>query len=119
MKVKISGIIQNSSTNPFQTFSRGKPAQNSKLLSFDISFDLCDEEGNLTRVFFNRSFRFPPPIEDGDYVEVVGRFGQFFGLIGKSNFYATKIIDKKRNKMYTTLRNIDLSGSPARFSGAL
>lgn len=119
MKKKISGIVQNSSTNPFQTFSRGKQSQNSKLLTFDISFDLCDEEGKITRVMFNRSFRFPPPLEDGDYVEVIGRYGQVFGLIGKANFYAVRIIDKKRNKVYTTWRNIDLPEGPARFSGAL
>ncbi len=119
MKKKIIGIVQNSSTNPFQTFSRGKEIRNSKLLSFDISFDLCDEEGKITRVFFNRSFRLPPPLEDGDYVEVIGRQGQFFGLIGKSSFYAVKIIDKKRNKVYTTWRNIDLVKGPARFSDAL
>ncbi len=46
MKIQISGIVSNVSTNPFQTFSR-KKGSNSTLLSFDISFDICDEDGRV------------------------------------------------------------------------
>lgn len=107
MKKEIDGVVQNSSTNPFQTFAR-KTRRNSALLSFDISFDLADEDGNTTHVWFNRSFRMPPPLEDGDYIRVVGRRGQFMGLIGRKNFYALKIIDQNRGKEYTPWRNKEL-----------
>ncbi len=110
MKKQISGVVHNISTNPFQTFSR-KRASNSKLLTFDISFDLCDEDGRLSHVWLQRSFRFPPPLEDGDYLEVVGRQGHFLGLLGRSNFYAARIIDKKRQKEYTPWRNKDLKST--------
>jgi hypothetical protein len=107
MKKEISGIVQNISTNPFQTFSK-KRASNSTLLSFDISFDICDEDGKLSHVWFQRSFRLPPRLEDGDYIHVVGRHGHFLGIIGRSNFYAVRIVDKKRQKEYTPWRNKDL-----------
>lgn len=105
MKKHISGIVQNISTNPFQTFS-DKRGRDSAVLSFDISFDLCDEDGNITRVWFNRSFRFPPPLEDGDFIEVYGRYGQFFGIVGRKNLYAQKIVDPRRNAVYTPWRNM-------------
>jgi hypothetical protein len=109
MKQRITGIVHNSRTNPFQTFSRKTTSsRNSALLSFDISFDLCDAEGQLVHVWFNRSFRFPPPLEDGDRVEVIGRHGQLWGLISRKNFYAMKIIDSQRNKEYTTWRNKEI-----------
>ena len=100
----ITGVVNNISTNPFQTFS-AKRERSSSVLSFDISFDLCDEDGKLTRVWFNRSFRFPPPLEDGDYIEVFGRFGRFIGLIGSKNFYSVRILDRRRGKEYTAWRN--------------
>ena len=74
-------------------------------MSFDINLDLCDEDGTLTRVWFNRSFRFPPPLEDGDYIEVFGRYGRFMGLTGRKNFYSVNIIDRRRGKEYTAWRN--------------
>ena len=107
MKQWITGVVNNISTNPFQSFS-AKRERSSSVLSFDISFDLSDEDGRLTRVWFNRSFRFPPPLEDGDFIEVFGRFGRFMGLIGRKNFYSFKILDRYRGKEYTALRNKDL-----------
>ena len=110
MKQRVSGIVNNSSTNPFQTFSRkGSSSRNSALLSFDISFDLCDEDGKMMHVWFNRSFRIPPPIEDGDHIEVVGRYGQLWGAISRKNFYAARIIDNCRNTEYTTWRNKEIN----------
>lgn len=116
MKKRILGVVNNSTTNPFQTFSK-RSGRNSTFLSFDISFDLCDDDGDMTHVWFNRSFRFPPPLEDGDHVEVVGRKGQLWGLIGRRNFYAVRIIDTKRNKEYTTWRNKELEGPAAADKG--
>ena len=113
MKQLISGVINNISTNPFQTFST-KRTRNSSVLSFDISFDLCDEDGNLTRVWLNRSLRFPPPLEDGDYIEVFGRYGRFMGLTSRKNFYSAKIIDRHRGKEYTPWRNKDLASKAAK-----
>ena len=104
MKRQISGMVSNVSTNPFQTFSR-KRGSNSKLLSFDISFDVCDEGGQIDHVWFQRSFRFPPPLQDGDHIDIVGKRGHFFGLIGRHNIYAIMIIDKGRQKEYTPWRN--------------
>lgn len=80
------------------------------MLTFDISFDICDEAGEVTHVWFNRSFRFPPPLEDGDEVVVIGRMGHVFGIFGRKNFYADRIIDRKRHKEYTTWRNKELAG---------
>jgi hypothetical protein len=107
MKRQISGIISNVSTNPFQTFSR-KRGSNSTLLSFDISFDICDEDGQIDHVWFQRSLRFPPPLQDGDPIEIVGKQGHFLGLIGRHNVYAIRIIDKGRQKEYTPWRNKEL-----------
>ena len=107
MKKHIYGTVNNISTNPFQTFSN-KRGSNSKFLSFDISFDICDEDGKVSHVWFQRSFRFPPPLEDGDSIEVLGRQGHFLGLIGRGNLYAVRIIDKQRQKEYTPWRNKDL-----------
>jgi hypothetical protein len=104
MKQRISGVVNNISTNPFQSLST-KRERSSSVLSFDISFDTCDEDGRLIRVWFNRSFRFPPPLEDGDFVEVFGRFGRFMGLAGRKNFYSVKILDRRRGKEYTAWRN--------------
>ncbi|HEY5527016.1 MAG TPA: hypothetical protein VIK02_05505 [Candidatus Anoxymicrobiaceae bacterium] len=105
MKERISGIVQNISTNPFQTFSR-KQSSNSTVFSFDISFDLVDEDGALRHVWFKRSFRMPPKFEDGDTIEVVGRQGYLRGLLGRRNFYALRIIDKRRQREYTPWRNL-------------
>jgi hypothetical protein len=103
----ISGIVQNISTNPFQTFSK-KQKRNSTFLSFDISFDIVDEDGQTTHVWFNRSFRLPPQLHDSDQIEVVGKFGQLFGVIGRNNFYAVRIIDRVRGMEYTHGRNKEL-----------
>ena len=108
MKQSVTGIVQNISTNPFQTFSRSK-ARNSTVLSFDISFDLVDGEGETRHVWFNRSLRLPPKLEDGDQIEVVGRKGYLLGILGRSNFYALRIIDNQRKREYTPWRNIDMS----------
>jgi hypothetical protein len=107
MKQWIAGVVNNISTNPFQTFST-KRTRSSSVLSFDINLDLVDEDGKLTRVWFNRSFRFPPPLEDGDYVEAFGRHGRFIGHIGRKNFYSVRILDRRRGKEYTAWRNKDL-----------
>ena len=107
MKKMVSGIIQNISTNPFQTFSR-KKGRNSTLLSFDISFDICDDDGEMTHVWFNRSFRLPPHLENGDFIEVYGKNGRFFRLVGKHNFYATRIVDRAREREYSAWRNKDI-----------
>lgn len=107
MKKQIEGIVHNISTNPFQTFKR-KSARDSTLLSFDVSFDVVDEDGKSTHVWFNRSLRLPPPLEDGDQLTVYGKFGRFLGHIGRKNLYAVRIIDRKRNKEYTSWRNKDL-----------
>ena len=111
MKRQISGIVSNVSTNPFQTFSK-KRGTNSKLLSFDISFDICDEDGQVDHVWFQRSFRFPPPLEDGDQIEILGKQGHFLGLIGRKNTYALRVIDKRRLREYTPWRNKDLKAKP-------
>jgi len=108
MKKNVSGIVQNISTNPFQTFSR-KKGSDSALLTFDISFDLCDDNGKVIHVWFNRSFRLPPPLKNGDYVEVYGKYGRFFRRVGKNNFYATRIVDRGREREYSTWRNKEIS----------
>ncbi|MCJ7746013.1 MAG: hypothetical protein MUP40_06990 [Actinobacteria bacterium] len=104
MKQLKTGVVNNISTNPLQTFST-KRTSHRFVLSFDINFDLCDEDGTLTRVWFNRSFRFPPPLEDGDYIEVLGRYGRFMWRTGRKNFFSVKIIDRRRGKEYTAWRN--------------
>jgi hypothetical protein len=111
MKKSLHGIVHNISTNPFQTFSK-KRSNNSTFLSFDINFDLVDEHGDAHHVWFQRSFRFPPPLEDGDHIDLVGRDGHFLGLIGRNNFYAIRIIDKDRGKEYTPWRNKGLKNGP-------
>ena len=108
MKKMISGIVQNISTNPFQTFSR-KKARNSTLLSFDISFDLYDDEGEMTHVWFNRSFRLPPPLENGDYIEVYGKYGRFLKRVSRNNFYAVKIVNRTQDKEYSAWRNKEIT----------
>jgi len=109
-KQRISGIVNNISTNPFQTFSRKKES-GSTFLSFDISFDLVDGDGKTHHVWFNRSFRFPPPLEDGDHVEVIGKYGRILGFIGRKNFYAVRIIDAERKMEYTAWRNKELASA--------
>ena len=110
MKEKISGLVSGISTNPFQTFSH-KKKENSTFLSFDISFNVCDEDGKMTHVWFNRSFRLPPPLKDGDCIDIIGRHGMLFGLLRRKNFYAVRIIDKERKKEYTAWRNLDYEES--------
>jgi hypothetical protein len=110
MKRQITGIVSNVSTNPFQTFSR-KRSSNSTVLTFDISFDVCDSDGQVSHVWFQRSLRLPPPLEDGDYVELIGKQGHFLGLIGRHNIYAVRIVDKRRQKEYTPWRNKELKGA--------
>ncbi len=100
-KVVKKGIILNVSTYPLPTLLPKKSDRKSKALTFDINFDLVDEDGKSTRIWFNRGFRFPPPLDDGDRIEVVGRYG----YISKEVFYAHKIIDRRREKVYTGFRN--------------
>ena len=109
MQKTVSGIVQNISTNPFQTFSR-KKGSSSALLSFDISFDIHNDDGEVVRVWFNRSFRLPPSLDNGDYIEVHGKYGRFFRRVGKNNFYATKIVDKARGMEYSAWRNKKIAG---------
>jgi hypothetical protein len=73
----------------------------SKTLTFDINFDLVDDDGKSIRIWFYRGFRFPPPLDDGDRVTVVGKYG----YISKEIFYASKIIDPRRDRVYTGFRN--------------
>jgi hypothetical protein len=105
MKEHITGIVQNTSSNPFQTFTRHK-SRNSTIFSFDISFDLINDDGETRHVWFKRSFRMPPKIGDGDHIDVIGRQGYLLGLLGRRNFYALRIIDKKHQREYTPWRNI-------------
>lgn len=116
-KQRISGIVHDISTNPFQTFARSN-SRDSAALSFDISFNLVDEDGNVKRVWFQRSFRLPPRLEDGDHIEVVGRQGHLLGLIGRKNFYAIKIIDKRRGMEYTPWRNKEIAEEDSTASGS-
>jgi hypothetical protein len=106
-KIVKKGIILNVSTYPLPTLLPKKSNRKSKTLTFDINFDLIDDTGKSIKVWFNRGFRFPPPINDGDRVEVMGRFG----YISKQIFYAHKIIDRQRNRVYTGFRNRRLKGS--------
>lgn len=116
-KKHISGMVKDVSTNPFQTLSK-KRKRNSTFFSFDISFDIVDEDGGQTHVWFNRSFRVPPQLNDGDNIEVIGRFGQLFGLFGRHNLYATRIIDRARGMEYTPGRNMELDEPAGRPGGA-
>jgi hypothetical protein len=111
MKERIAGLVQNISTNPFQTFAKHK-SRNSTVFSFDISFDIIDDEGGTRHVWFKRSFRLPPKLEDGDQIDIVGRQGYLLGLFGRHNFYALRIIDKKRKREYTPWRNIYKNDKP-------
>jgi len=113
MKERITGVVQNISTNPFQTFARHKSG-NSTVFSFDISFDMIDDEGGTRHVWFKRSFRMPPKLEDGDHIDIVGRQGYLHGVLGRRNFYALRIIDKKREREYTPWRNIYRNDKPAK-----
>ena len=45
------------------------------------------------------------PVRQGSRRNAVGRDGHFKGLIGRSNFYAIRIVDKRRGKEYTPWRN--------------
>lgn len=100
-KVVKKGIILNVSTYPLPTLLPKKTNRKSKTLTFDINFDLVDDDGKSIKVWFNRGFRFPPPLNDGDRVEVIGRFG----YISKQILYAHKIIDRERGRVYTGFRN--------------
>lgn len=95
------GIILNVSTYPLPTLLPKKANHRSKTLTFDINFDLVEEEGHSVKVWFYRGFRFPPPLEDGDKVEVIGKYGR----VSKDIFYASKIIDRRRKRIYTGFRN--------------
>lgn len=100
-KIKKSGIILNVSTYPLPTLLPKKSDRKSKTLTFDINFDLVEDSGNSTKIWFYRGFRFPPPLEDGDRVEVIGKYGR----ISKDIFYASKIIDRHRERVYTGFWN--------------
>lgn len=95
------GIILNVSTYPLPTLMPKRSDRKSKTLTFDINFDLVDDGGKSTRIWFYRGFRFPPPLDDGDRVIVFGKFGR----ISKGIFYASKIIDPRRERVYTGFRN--------------
>jgi hypothetical protein len=95
------GIALNVSTYPLPTLLPRRGNRKSKTLTFDINFDLIEDDGKTTKVWFYRGFRFPPPLDDGDRVEVVGKFGR----ISKDIFYASKIIDPRRKRIYTGFRN--------------
>lgn len=100
-KVVKKGIILNVSTYPLPTLLPRKSNRKSKTLTFDINFDLVDDNGKSIKVWFNRGFRFPPPLDDGDRVEVIGRYG----YVSKQVLYASKIIDRRRERVYTGFRN--------------
>jgi hypothetical protein len=100
-KKRKSGIILNVSSYPLPTLLPKKSNRRSMTLTFDINFDLVEDSGTSTKVWFYRGFRFPPPLDDGDRVEVIGKFGR----ISKEVFYASKIIDRGRERVYTGFRN--------------
>ena len=100
-KITKRGIILNVSTYPLPTLMPKRSDRKSKTLTFDINFDLIEDEGHSTRVWFYRGFRFPPPLDDGDRVVVVGKFG----YVSKDIFYAARIIDHRRERVYTGFRN--------------
>ncbi len=99
------GVIHDVSTYPLPTFRPRHGDRNSKALTFDINFELYDDNGERFRVWFYRGFRLPPPLKDGDRVEVTGHFGQMFGLMSKDVFFASRIVDRKRGRIYTGFRN--------------
>lgn len=103
------GIILNVSTYPLPTLLPKKMNHKSKTLTFDINFDLMEDEGHSVKVWFYRGFRFPPPLEDGDKVEVIGKYGR----VSKDIFYASKIIDRRRKRIYTGFRNRRLKEAEA------
>lgn len=105
-KLVKKGIILNVSTYPLPTLLPRKADRRSKNLTFDINFDLVEDDGKSTKVWFYRGFRFPPPLNDGDRVEVIGKYGR----ISKEIFYASKIIDRRRNRIYTGFRNRRIKG---------
>ncbi len=100
-KTTKQGIILNVSTYPLPTLMPKKSNRKSKTLTFDINFDLLEDDGKSTKVWFYRGFRFPPPLDDGDRIQVIGKFG----YISKDIFYASKIIDPRRERVYTGFRN--------------
>lgn len=100
-KTRKRGIVLNVSTYPLPTLLPKKSNRRSKTLTFDINFDLVEEDGKSTRVWFYRGFRFPPPLDEGDRVIAIGRFGR----ISKEIFYASRIIDPRRERVYTGFRN--------------
>ncbi len=95
------GIVLNVSTYPLPTLMPKRVDRRSKTLTFDINFDLVDDDGKSTKIWFYRGFRFPPPLKDGDRVKVAGKFGR----ISKDIFYASRIIDPRRERVYTGFRN--------------
>ncbi len=104
-KTIMRGVARNISTYPLPTLRPKKANTRSATLTFDIHFDLFPDDGPSKLVWFYRGFRFPPPLEDGDYVEVQGKFGQAFGLLSRDTFFASRIVDTKRGRIYTSLRN--------------
>ncbi|MBN2027793.1 MAG: hypothetical protein JW854_13635 [Actinobacteria bacterium] len=100
-KITKQGIILNVSTYPLPTLMPKRTNRKSKTLTFDINFDLVEDEGKSTRVWFYRGFRFPPPLNDGDRIIAIGKYGH----ISKDIFYAARIIDPRRERVYTGFRN--------------
>ena len=100
-----NGVVYDVSTYPLPTFRPRHADHKSKALTFDINFKFYDDNGEDYRVWFYRGLRLPPPLAEGDRLEIKGRFGQFFGLISRGTFYAAKIVDRKRGRIYTGFRN--------------
>jgi hypothetical protein len=114
-KMTRHGVIHDVSTYPLPTFRPRHADRASKALTFDINFELYDDNGERFRVWFYRGFRLPPPLKDGDRVEITGRFGQMFGLVSKDIFFASRIVDRKRGRIYTGFRNKRISSEDQPF----
>ncbi len=104
-KLNRTGVVYDVSTYPLPTFRPRHADHKSKALTFDINFEFYDDNGENYRVWFYRGLRLPPPLAEGDRLEIKGRFGQFFGLISRDIFYAGKLVDRKRGRIYTGFRN--------------
>lgn len=100
-----TGVVYDVSTYPLPTFRPRHADHKSKALTFDINFQFYDDDGENYRVWFYRGLRLPPPLAEGDRLEIRGRFGQFFGLLSRNVFFAARLVDRKRGRIYTGFRN--------------